>query len=114
MDISGLQITDRDAALMAIGTAFGGLQTIVLKRVLNEPPKTGASIITSTSGVAALAVGLAFIGVGVGARTGMIPFNKDISTLMLGYGLSAVISLGLMYLSTTILPAPSPRGVAAR
>ena len=99
---------DRDTALMAIGTAFGGLQTLVLKRVINETPQTGTAILTSTSGIAALAIGLAFVGVGVGTRTGLIGFDKDIATLMLGYGISAIISLAINYVSASALSTGEP------
>ena len=95
MDLSKFVMADRDIALMAIGTAVGGLQTLVFKRVTNEVPRTGTALLTSPSGIAAIVVGLACIGVGIGTRTGAIDFNKDISTLMLGYGLSAIISLGI-------------------
>jgi hypothetical protein len=92
----GMQLDARDTALMSLGTAAGGLQTLVLKRVFNElPPTSTTDIITSKSGIAAILVGLSFIGIGVAARTDMITFDKTIATLMLGYGISALISLGL-------------------
>jgi len=107
----GMVMDDRDTALMAIGTAFGGLQTLVLKRIINETPQTGTSVLTSPSGIAAIVVGLAFVGVGIGTRTGVIGFDKDIATLMLGYGISTIISLAINYASSS---AFSTTGVPTR
>jgi len=95
IDLSNFVMTDRDTALMAIGTAFGGLQTPVVKRVLGELPSSGIGILTSVSGLAAITVGIACIGVGVGTRLRWIDFNKDASTFMLGYGISAIISIAI-------------------
>jgi hypothetical protein len=102
-DLSGLVMTDRDTAFLAIGTAFGGLQTPVLRRVLNEPLPVGTGIFTSTPGLAALLVGSSFIGIGVAARTDAIPLNKDVATFMLGYGISVIVSLLINYFSQAVL-----------
>lgn len=109
VDMSGMVIDDHDAVLMAVGTALGGLQTIAIRKLTNEPARTGTSMLTSTSGIAAIGIGLTFIGVGVATRTGMIDFNKDVATVMLGYGLSAVISLVLMYVTSTTFSSTSKR-----
>jgi hypothetical protein len=100
-------MTDKDTALMAIGTAFGGLQTPILRRVIGESQQTGSNILTSTTGLAAVAVGLTFIGIGVGARLGKIDFDNDVATVMLGYGISAILSLGINYITSTTLVATS-------
>jgi hypothetical protein len=97
----GLVLDDRDTIFLAIGTAIGSLQTPLLKRVTSETPRTGTAILTSPSGIAAIAVGLACIGAGIGARTGVIDFNKDIATLMMGYGISCVISLAINYATSS-------------
>jgi hypothetical protein len=95
-NLGGMKLDDRDTMLMAVGTAAGGIQTFALKRLLNEsPPTSTTDIITSKSGIAAILVGLSFIGIGIGARTGVIEFDKTLATLMLGYGISALVSLGL-------------------
>jgi len=106
-DLSGMVMTDKDTALMAIGTAFGGLQTPILRRVIGESQQTGSNILTSTTGLAAVAVGLTFIGIGVGARLGKIDFDNDVATVMLGYGISAILSLGINYITSTTLVATS-------
>jgi hypothetical protein len=92
----GMKLDDRDTMLMAIGTAAGGIQTFALKRFLNEPPPASTTdIITSKSGIAAILVGITFVAIGVAARTEVIDFDKTLATLMLGYGIGALISLGL-------------------
>jgi hypothetical protein len=95
MDLSKFVMTDRDTAIMAFGCAIGGLQTPAIKRVIGESPRSGIGILTSTSGLAAIAVGLTCIGIGVGTRTGTINFNRDASTFALGYGISAIISIAI-------------------
>jgi hypothetical protein len=115
-DLSGMKMDDRDTLLMSVGTAFGGMQKFAIKTILNEPAPTSSSdILRSTSGVASLIVGIAFVGVGIGTRLGYINFNKDAATLMLGYGISALISLGLNYVTynaavMTSTPRPSQSG----
>ena len=111
VDMSGLVMDDNDTALMAVGTAFGGVQTLVLKSILNETPQTGTGILTSPSGLAAIAVGATFIGVGLATRTGMIKFDKSIGTFVLGYGLSVIISLGLMYITSSSFSKGTRSGV---
>ena len=92
----GFELNESDTMLMSLGTAAGGLQTFILRPISNHlPPTSAQDIITSKSGIAAIVVGLSFIGVGVAARTEMIDFDKTIATLMLGYGISVLISLGL-------------------
>jgi hypothetical protein len=114
---TGMKLDARDTALMSLGTAGGGLQTLALKRVFNEPPPTSSiGIITSPSGIAAIVIGLSCIGIGFGTRTGMIEFNHDIATLLLGYGISAIISLGLNVITwsaaaATAMPRYSSRYV---
>ncbi|HPE06214.1 MAG TPA: hypothetical protein PLW50_00680 [Smithellaceae bacterium] len=88
-------MTERDTAFMAIGTAFGGLQTPLIKRLAQESPSTGREILTSTSGMLAIAIGLAGVGVGVGTRLGYFDLNRDIAAFAFGYGLSAIISISL-------------------
>lgn len=95
IDLSKFVMTDRDTAIMAIGTAFGGLQTPLFKRLLFEVPNAGVGILTSTSGLLAVAIGLTCIGVGVGTRLGIVDVNKDVSTFALGYGISCIISLAI-------------------
>ena len=114
-DLSGLKLDERDTMLMSLGTAAGGLQTFILRPFLNDPPPTSAQdIITSKSGIAAIVVGLSFIGVGVAARTEMIDFDKTIATLMLGYGISAIISLGLNVITfNAAVATATPRSRAA-
>jgi len=109
----GMKLDDRDTMLMAIGTAAGGIQTFALKRFFNEsPPASTTDIITSKSGIAAIIVGLSFIGIGIAARTDVITFDKTIATLMLGYGISAIISLGLNVITyNAAVATAAPRSV---
>jgi hypothetical protein len=99
-DLSGMKMDDRDTLLMSLGTAFGGMQKFAIKTILNEPaPTSSGDILRSTSGIASLVVGVVFVGIGISTRLGYIDFNKDAATLMLGYGISALISLGLNYVT---------------
>jgi len=103
MDLTGFAMDDRDTALMAIGTAFGGLQTPVIKHVIGEQRTSCSGVLTSTSGIAAAIAGVSFIAIAASARLGKISLNKDVSAFMLGYGISCIISIMINYVTSTTL-----------
>lgn len=103
MDLSGFVMDDRDTALMAIGTAFGGLQTPVLRRILNEPTASCFKVLSSPTGMAAVVSGAAFITLAASARMGKINVSKDVSAFALGYGISCIISILINYVTSTAL-----------
>jgi hypothetical protein len=103
MDLSGLVMDDRDTTFLAVGTAFGSLQTPILKRVLNESSTTCSRILGSTSGMTALVTGVSFISIGAAGRLGKIGLNKDVSSFVLGYGISCIISIMINYISAMAL-----------
>jgi hypothetical protein len=103
MDLSGLVMDDRDTTFLAVGTAFGSLQTPILKRVLNESPAKCSRILGSTTGMTALVTGVSFIAIGAAGRIGKIGLNKDVSSFVLGYGISCIISIMINYISAMAL-----------
>jgi hypothetical protein len=103
MDLTGFVLDDRDTALMAIGTAFGGLQTPIIKRVIGETRTSCSGVLTSTSGIVAAIAGASFIAIAASARVGKISLNKDLSAFMLGYGISCIISIMINYVTSTTL-----------
>lgn len=103
MDLSGFVMTDRDTAFMAIGTAFGGLQTPLLRRILDEPTASCSRVLSSPTGMAAVVSGISFITLGASARLGKIEVGKEVSAFALGYGISCIISLLINYITSTTL-----------
>jgi hypothetical protein len=88
-------MTDSDTAYMALGTAFGGMQTPLVKRLAQESPSSRSEILSSTSGVLAIGIGLVGVGIGVGTRLGYFDLDRDVASFAFGYGLSAIIGLSL-------------------
>ena len=111
----GMKLDETDTFFLSLGTVGGGAQTMLLKRLFAEPPPTSTTdIITSKSGIAAILVGITFIGIGVAARTDVIAFDKTIATIMLGYGISALISLGLNVITwNAAVATATPRSYTA-